>query len=235
MSPGDQKAFTLTMPEDARDTKVAGKPADFNVTLHWVKERELPELDDDFAQQVGEYTDVTGLRTAIESQLRQREEQRVREQLEDAVMTKLVEISSIEFPPQLVDHQAQHLIETFSNSVARQGIQLQQYLRMLGKEQDTFEQELREQAESQVRRSLALDAFADAEAIAADQEDEEYGRQRKAIERLVALATGDVRNGEGAAHAEDEASHSPEMTAEPAETSDTESSGAEASAPAEEV
>jgi len=226
MQPSEERTFTLTMPEDARNTEVAGKPAEFHVTLHWVKERELPELDDEFAQQVGEYSDVAGLRSAVESQLKTREEERVREQLEDAAMTNLVEISSIEFPPQLVDHQAQHLIDTFTNSVERQGIQLQQYLRMLGKERETFEQELREQAESQVRRSLALDAFADAEDIQADTDDQEYGRQRKAIARLIELATGDSRNGSGTA--------SKEKTAEQAETSDTESRSGEATATAEE-
>jgi len=231
MSPGEQKSFPLTLPEDARNTEVAGKSADFNVTLHWVKERELPELDDDFAQQVGEYTDVAGLRTAIETQLRQREEERVREQLEDAAMNKLVEISSIEYPPQLVDHQAEHLIETFTNSVERQGIQLQQYLRMLGKERETFEQELREQAETQVKRSLALDAFADAEEIQADQEDPEYGRQRRAIARLVQLAVGDSLNG-ATSDASDE-NEIPEMAPASVETSDTERQSAEAKAEAE--
>ncbi len=81
MNAGDQKTFTLNMPDDYRDKEVAGKPAEFSITLHSVKERELPALDDDFAQQVGEYTDVAGLRTAIETQLRQREEERVREKL----------------------------------------------------------------------------------------------------------------------------------------------------------
>jgi trigger factor len=194
--------------------------------LHSVKERELPALDDDFAQQVGEYTDVAGLRSAIETQLRQREEERVREKLEDAAMSKLVEISSIEFPPQLVDHQAQHMLETFTRNVEQQGLQMAQYLRLVGKEQETFEQELRVQAESQVRRSLALDAFADAEKIGVEQQEvedevhraatgtdeataverlalanpstmqraQEVTRERKAMARLVELATADGRN-----------------------------------------
>ena len=94
------------------------------------------------------------LRTAIETQLRQREEERVREQLEEAAMSKLVEISSIEFPPQLIDHQAQHMLETFTRNVEQQGLQLPQYLRLVGKEQDAFEQEIRDQAED-ARATLA--------------------------------------------------------------------------------
>jgi trigger factor len=188
LSAGDQKTFTLNMPDDYRDKDVAGKSAEFSVNLHWVKERELPALDDDFAQQVGEYTDVAGLRTAIEAQLRTREEDRVREKLEEAVLTKLVEISSIEFPPQLVDHQTQHMLETFTRNVEQQGLQMAQYLRLVGKEQDAFEQELRVQAETQVRRSLVLDAFADAEQIGVEQQEIEDEVRRAAASTDEATA-----------------------------------------------
>jgi trigger factor len=194
MQPGESKAFQLSMADDYRDPDVAGKPGEFSVTLHWVKERELPALDDEFAQQVGEYTDVAGLRSAINTQLRQREEERVREKLEDAAMTRLVEISSIEFPPQLIEHQAQHMLDTFTRNVEQQGLQLSQYLRLVGKEEDDFKSEIRVEAEARVRRSLALDAFADAEQIDAEQpqaDDEAgYSRERKALARLLELATG---------------------------------------------
>jgi len=243
---GEHKTFTLVMPDDYRDTDVAGKPAEFNVAVHWVKERELPTLDEDFAQQVGDYADVAGLRSAVEAQLREREETRVREQLEQAAMSKLVEISSIEFPPQLIDHQAQHILETFTRDVEQQGVQLQQYLRLIGKEQETFEQEVRAEAEARVRRSLALDAFADAEKIdveqgeiaeevhraAGDSDDavaveqqalanpttlqrvQELTRERKAIARLLQLATGDSLDGKTDAI--------PEKATPAAQTADTE-------------
>jgi trigger factor len=255
---GAEKGFTLTLPDDYRETELAGKPAQFKVTVHWVKERQLPELDDEFAQQVGEYADVTALKTAIDGQLRTREEERVREKLEEAVMSKLVEISSIEFPPQLIEHQAQHMKETFSRNVEQQGLQLQQYLRLVGKEQDAFDEELRVEAESRVKRSLVLDAFADAEKIDVEQaeiEDEvrraaagtadaesverlalnnpstvarvqEATRERKALARLIELATGDGHGGKA------------EKTTARPKTSDTQQTqGREASPPsgAEEV
>jgi trigger factor len=163
-----------------------------------VKERELPAVDDDFAQQVGEYADVAALRAAIESQLQQREAERVRGKLEEDAVSKLVEISSIEFPPQLVDHQTQHMLETFTRNVEQQGLQLAQYLRLVGKERDAFEQELRAEAEVRVRRSLALDAFAQAESIESGQgagDDTTATRERLALDRLIELATGDSRNG----------------------------------------
>ena len=254
MRAGDEKTFTLTVADDYRDKDFAGQPAEFHVTLHWVKERELPALDDEFAQQVGEYGDIAGLRAAVEDQLRTREEERARSQLEEAAMNQLVEISSIEFPPQLVDHQAQHMLETFTRNVEQQGLQLAQYLRLVGKEQEAFEQELRTEAESRVRRSLALDAFADAENIAVEQQEledevrraaggsdepdavqrlamanpatlqrvQEVTRERKAMARLLELATANGRNGG------EKPKTSSEKTAERTATSDTGTQSGEA-------
>jgi trigger factor len=161
-------------------------------------------------------------------------------------MTRLVEISTIEFPPQLADHQAQHMLENFQRSVEQQGLQLPQYLRLVGKDQETFEAELRTQAESQVRRSLALDAFATAEQIDVEQTDledevrratsgtddaasveqlamanpetrqrlQEITRERKAMTRLIEVATADGAVSEPAT--------APEKDTPSAPTSDTE-------------
>jgi trigger factor len=196
MKADEERTFTLTLPDDYVDPALGGKTAEFTARVHWVKERQLPELDDDFARQVGEYADVAALRDAIEKQLWQSEDERVRDKLQEAALSKLVEISSIEFPPQLVDHQAQHMLESFTRNMEQQGLQLPQYLRLVGKEQDTFEDEVRAEAETRIRRSLALDAFADAEKIgaetAADGDDPET-RERKALARLIELATGDGR------------------------------------------
>jgi len=241
LSGGDEKSFTLTMPDDYRESEVAGKPAQFEVTLHWVKERELPALDDDFAQQVGEYTDVAALRAAIEAQLRQREDERVRDKLQEEAMNKLVEISSIEYPPQLVEHQAAHMAEAFRGNVERQGLQFQQYLRLIGKDQEAFDQEIQTESETRVRRSLVLDAFANAENIGGGEElatdEQAEARSARALERLVELATSQAHDGQAlettAAPAEGEpGAESAEKTADQPETPDTGSDTPETDAPA---
>ena len=237
-SAGEEKSFALTLPDDYRDEDLRGQPVDFTVKLHWVKAKELPPIDDELAQQVGDYPDVGTLRTTIAGQLREREEERIRQQLETSALDKLVEISTVEFPPQLIEHQTDHMLEQFARNVEQQGLQLEQYLRLTGKDADGFRQEVRGEAETRVRRSLALDAFADAEQInVEDQEVEdevrraaagasesdaverlalanpntlarvrEVTRERKALARLVSLATAD-----GAA----------QMRTEDATTSDT--------------
>jgi trigger factor len=223
LSAGDEKSFGLTLPEDYREHDLAGQAVDFTVNLHWVKQRELPPIDDELAQQVGEYPDVATLRSTIDRQLREREAERIRQQLETSALDKLVEISTVEFPPQLIEHQTDHMLEQFTRNVEQQGLQLEQYLRLTGKDAEGFRQEVRDEAETRVRRSLALDAFADAEQIDVEEqevEDEvrraaagaseseaverlalanpntlarvrEVTRERKALARLVSLATGD--------------------------------------------
>jgi trigger factor len=223
MTAGDNKAFSLVLPEDYREPELGGQPVEFTVELHWIKERELPAVDDELAQQVGDYPDVATLRSTIASQLRQREEERIRQQLEESALDKLVELSTVEFPPQLIEHQTDHMLEQFTRNVEQQGLQLEQYLRLTGKDADGLRQEVRGEAETRVRRSLALDAFADAEQIDVQEQEieeevrraaagasereaverlalanpntlarvREVTRERKALARLVGLATGD--------------------------------------------
>jgi trigger factor len=211
LSAGDQKTFTATLPADYSDAALAGRPAEFMVTLHWVKERELPELDDAFAQQVGEYADLDALRQAIRTELRTREDERLQQELETAAIDKLVDISTVEFPPQLVELQADHLYETLARNVEQQGLKLEQYLRLTGKNEAGLRAEVRAEAETRVRRSLALDAFASAEQIVADEGDG-AARERKALGRLVELATGGGANGLGERAAATKNPDSPEPT-----------------------
>lgn len=222
LSEGEEQSFTLSLPREYREAALAGQPVAFTVRLHWVKEKELPALDDTFAQQVGDYADLAAVRGAIEAQVREREEQRIRESSESAALDKLVEISAVEVPPQLVQHQTEHLLETFAQNVERQGLKLEQYLSFVGKDMAGLRDELRGEAEKRVKRSLALDAFATAEAITVEpaevEEEVEKAaagldeaetarllalgnpetlarvegvvRERKALQRLVSLATG---------------------------------------------
>ncbi|MBV9357735.1 MAG: trigger factor [Chloroflexi bacterium] len=207
LSAGESKQFTLPVRTSGTETE----QADFTVTLHWVKEKELPELDETFAQQVGDYADVEALRTEIRHELQTREEERVSQETQALAIDKLVELSTVEFPPQLVDREADHLYETFTHNMEQQGLKLDQYLRLTGKDEAALRAEVRTEAETRVRRSLALDAFATAEQISVNESElsgeggepaeslamanprsrerlEGVVRERKALARLVELA-----------------------------------------------
>lgn len=227
LAAGGEKTFTLALPDDYRDRAVAGQPAVFSVRVHWVKAKELPEVDDAFAQQVGEYADEAALRSAIAAQLREQLEKRSRAGAEESALAQLTEISTIEVAPQVVEHQAEHLVESLTRRLEQQGLQLEQFLRLSGKSMEAFREELRDEAAQQVRRSLALEAFAEAEQVAVDRAEveeevrkaaaasgeeeatrtlalnsaatlarvENVLRDRKAVARLVELATRDAQPG----------------------------------------
>jgi trigger factor len=175
LNAGDEKTFTLALAENYRESALAGSPVEFTVKIHWVKEKQLPELDDVFAQQVGDYADVAALRTTVETHLREREEERVRKAVEEAALDKLVELSTVEVPPQIIEHQADHLLEVFSRNLEQrgEGPSLEQYLRVTGKDRSALREEARAEAEKRVKRALALDAFAKAEQIGVEQEEVE--------------------------------------------------------------
>jgi trigger factor len=189
LSADAEKTFTLALANDHRETALAGKPVVFAVKIHWVKEKQLPELDDVFAQQVGDYADVAALRTAVETQLREREAERIRQAQEEAVLDKLVELSTVEVPPQAIEHEADHLLEVFSRNLERQGLPLEQYLRLSGKDLSALREEATREAEKRVKRALALDAFAKAEQIGVEQEE---------LEAEVRKATAQVEESEAA-------------------------------------
>ena len=173
LSAGAEKTFTLVLAENYRESALAGKPVEFSVKIHWVKEKQLPEVDDVFAQQVGDYADVVALRGAVEAQLRQQEDERVRKAHEEAALDKLVELSTVEAPPQVIEHQTDHLLEVFTRNLEQQGLALEQYLRLSGKDRSALREEAHMEAEKRVKRALALDAFAKAEQIGVEQEEVE--------------------------------------------------------------
>jgi trigger factor len=164
MEAGQERTFTLTLPEDYRNRELAGKSAEFSVKLHWVKERKLPELDDEFATTVGdEYETAAQLREAVHKQILDSEEATRARAHEDEVVQAVVDQSRVELPPQLIEEEAQRTLEQLASSLERQGIPIDQYLRFTNKSEAQLRSELTAQAERSVRRSEVLDAVAKAE------------------------------------------------------------------------
>jgi trigger factor len=198
MKIGEERSFTLTLPEDYRRRELASKAAEFTVTLHGVKERRLPEVDDEFAKTVGdEYETADQLREGIHKQLLESEEQSRAREHEESVIRAVVDQATVELPPQLAEEESQRLLEQLSNSLDRQGITIEQYLRFTGRQEPQLREELRAQGERSVRRSEVLNAVARAEGfeagddevrqelVGAETDPAEIGR----LERLLESAT----------------------------------------------
>ena len=163
MKAGEERSFTLG--GEASEEEDAPPATEFQVRLHWVKERELPAIDDDFARTAGEKETVEELREEIRTQIRQFKESQAREQHAQRAVSQAVEGATVVIPPQLVEREAAHRAEDLQSTLDKRGIRLEQYLQVIGKDEATFRTELLTEAEQTLKRSLVLEAVADAEGL----------------------------------------------------------------------
>ena len=174
--------FTLTVPDDYADNDIAGKEVEFSVTVTEVKERVLPELDDEFAKTVGdEYETLDQLRAQlsedIENEARRQNEQEYRE----TVIEELVLNADLEIAPLLIEHEIEHMEEHRDELVQRMGISLDDYYRFTGKTAEQIHEEMHEQAVERLSRSHAISAFIEKESLKID--DDELDERLKELAR----------------------------------------------------
>ena len=175
----ETRTFTLTLPEDHRNEELKGQDVEFTVTVHWVKAKILPPLDDEFPSVIGtDHESLEALRGAIRENLTMREEHERRMAHEEEVINSVVEQATLDLPPQLVEEEAGRLVQQLAQNLERQGIPLQSYLRFTQKTEEQFRGEMVAQAERNVRRSEVLNAIALAEGI--DVSDDEIREQLEA-------------------------------------------------------
>jgi trigger factor len=163
-----ERTFTLRVPADFADAEVAGQEAAFTVRLHWVKEKQLPAVDDAFASTVGTFNTVEELRAHLRDELAARAAAEARERLAEEVVEAVVGAASLELPPQAVEKQAERLREQLADLLDKQGATIEQYLQLTGKTAAALDEELRERARRELARTFVLDAVADAEQITVD-------------------------------------------------------------------
>lgn len=172
---GAEFQFEATLPEDFVDERLRGKQAHYQVRIKEVKEELLPELDDEFARQVGEgFPSREALRSRIQEDLRQELERQAEQRYQEQALDALVERSRSEYPPVLVERQVDRLLREELGAGRRSHRRgqpeaereaIERYLRQVGKSEEELRAELRPLAEARVRRSLVLSQLAEAEHI----------------------------------------------------------------------
>jgi trigger factor len=166
LSAGDEKVVELTFPEDYGSAPhLAGRPAQFEVTVNEVKAKQLPELDDDFATEAGGFDTVDELREDIASRMREADERKIEAEFREAALDKVVEGATVEIPESLVEARAKELWEQMLHSLSHRGITKDAYLRIAQKEEDELLEEARPDAEQALRREAVLAAVIAAEDI----------------------------------------------------------------------
>jgi trigger factor len=183
MSPGDDKVFALTYPEDDPREEVAGKEATFTVRLYTVKERDLPPLDDELATMVGDYDSLDALKAAIRENLETEALQTAESEYLDSVLEAMIERAvKIEYPPQAVDREAELILDQMERNLASAGLELDNYLAMMGKTREMYKREVQPSAETRLQKRLVLNQVARHEGLQVDSEEIEAE-----IDRLSAM------------------------------------------------
>jgi len=162
---GDERTVTVTFPEDYPATELAGREAQFAVTVSEVKEKRLPEADDEFASEAAGFDTLAELREDIAGRLRQVDERAVEREFEDAVVEAAVAEADVEVPDKLVHARAHELLEDTWSMLARQGISKESYLRLTGRDEETLAHEAEPEAAAALKREAVLAAIVAAENI----------------------------------------------------------------------
>jgi trigger factor len=188
---GETTEFDITFPDDYGEPTLAGKPAHFSVELKELREKILPDLDDDFLASMGDFDSLESLRADIRRRLEASALDRARHQFSDRIIEYAVANATVELPEVLIDQEVEVMHDEFKGSLARQGIAEEAYLKAVEKTTDDLHKDLRPNAEKRAKTLLVLSKVADAEGMDipdADVESEvERGRERYAgDQRLVA-------------------------------------------------
>ena len=198
---GEDKEVKVTFPAEYQAEELAGKEATFKVTVHAVKEKVEPTLDDEFAKDVSEFETLEALRKDLGDKLTERRERAARSAFEEALLDQVTENMTADIPDAMVNFRAQRMLEDYSQRITSQGIPFDQYLAMTGLTVDMLKEQAMEGALRQVKTDLALGAIAKAEGIEVTDADidaecarlgEQYHMTAEDVKKVVPL--GDLKN-----------------------------------------
>ena len=162
MKAGDEKDLDITFPENYTP-ELAGAQVVFKVKVHEVKEKQEPEVDDEFAKDVSEFDTLDEFKKDLGEKLKARRQEQADREFEEAVITALLEKLECEVPQAMVDYRGDKMLEDYANRIQSQGIGFEDYLRMMGMTLDDMRTQSKTAAERAVRSDLALEAVAAAE------------------------------------------------------------------------
>lgn len=177
----------VTFPEEYQAEELAGKDAVFKCTVHAIKAKELPELDDEFASEVSEFDTLDEYKADIEKKLTEQKEAEAKTAKENQVVDQAVENAQMDIPAPMIDMQVRQMMNDMASRMQQQGLTLEQYMQFTGMTQEKMEEEFRPQAEKRIQTRLVLEAIVKAENIEVSDErlDEELQKVADAYQMEV--------------------------------------------------
>jgi trigger factor len=192
VKPGESKTIPHKFTKDEGDDEFKGKSVDFEATVKMVRSVNLPELNDDFAKMVGEFDTLDKLRETVKANI----EERARQEYEDKYYAELIDKvragAKIKYPPQVLEHEQEHVLEDMRQRLSRQNIELETYLKVRQTTMEQFmDEEVKPAAITRLERGLILDQLAKDEKVEVDEESvkEEY---QSAMAQLTGQGVLDV-------------------------------------------
>ncbi|MEH7010558.1 trigger factor [Neobacillus niacini] len=172
LATGESKDVEVSFPEEYHAAELAGKPAVFKVTLHEIKGKELPALDDEFAKDVDEEVEtLDALKEKIKTRLEESKKHEAEHHLRDSVVEKAASNAEVEIPDVMVESEVNRMLQEFEQRLQMQGMNLELYFQFSGQDENALRGQMKEEAVNRVRVALTLEAIAKAENIEATDED----------------------------------------------------------------
>ncbi len=180
VSAGEDTEVNVTFPEDYHAEELKGKPAVFKCHVHEVKEKLLPEADDEFAKDVSEFDTMAEYRKSVEEKLLKQKKSQTRDAFLDLLLAQVTDGMKVELNDAMVQERAQQMVQDMAQRIQNQGIPFQQYLSWMGTNQEDFTKLQLQNAEKTIRQELALAKIAELEGLTVTEEDKEAELQKVA-------------------------------------------------------
>jgi len=192
----EEKDINVKFPEEYPSANLAGKDATFKIKLHEIKKKELPEINDEFAKDASEFDTLEDWKKSIREKQEKSNESKAKFEMEEEAIKAVCENATVEIPSGMIETQIDHMEEDISGRLSYQGMNLDQYLNMIGKTKQEFRDEYKEDAEKQVKTNLVLEAIMNDAKIEVTEEEienkikemaEMYGQKPEEVKENVQL------------------------------------------------
>lgn len=168
---GAEFDVNVTFPEDYQAEELKGKAAVFKTTVKKIEEKQLPELDDEFAAEVSEFETLAEYKAHVESAEKERKEIAAERAREDAAVEKAIENAQMDIPDAMVNTEVNNMMREFASNLERQGLKMEQYLQYFGQTEDAMKEQMKPNALKRIQSRLVLEAIAKAEAFEITEEE----------------------------------------------------------------
>lgn len=157
MNLGEEKVIEVTFPQEYMEKSLAGQKATFDVKINEIKEKQLPELDDEFVKDISEFDTLDQLKEDIRKTISQRKEKDTTREFENDIVEQIVKNSKIDLPQEMIDTEADHMFNEFAQGLSYQGMNVDMYSKYINKSIDELKNEMKPEAEKRVKGSLVLE------------------------------------------------------------------------------